>query len=65
MDKSEGLETDTPSTEVMKPEGGPLYDPARFAPTAAVRLSVSPTLRSAQRFWTAKLQADPRSTRHS
>ena len=39
MDKSQALETDTQSTEVMKPGDGPLYDPAGFAQTAAVRLA--------------------------
>lgn len=39
MDKSQALEADTQSTEVMKPGDGPLYDPAGFAQTAAVRLA--------------------------
>jgi hypothetical protein len=39
MDESQALETDTQSTEVMKPGDGPLYDPAGFAQTTAVRLA--------------------------
>jgi hypothetical protein len=41
MDKSQALEPDTESTEVMKPGDGPLYDPAGFAQTAAMRLAAS------------------------
>ena len=39
MDESHALEADTQSTEVMKRGDGPLYDPAGFAQTAAVRLA--------------------------
>ena len=39
MDESQALEADAQSTEVMKPGDGPLYDPAGFAQTAAVRLA--------------------------
>lgn len=39
MDESQALEADVQSTEVMKPGDGPLYDPAGFAQTAAVRLA--------------------------
>jgi hypothetical protein len=39
MDESQALEADTQSAEVMKPGDGPLYDPAGFAQTAAVRLA--------------------------
>ena len=38
MDESQALEADAQSTEVMKPGDGPLYNPAGFAQTAAVRL---------------------------
>lgn len=39
MDEGQALETDTQSAKVMKPGDGPLYDPAGFTQTTAVRLA--------------------------
>ncbi len=39
MDESQALEADMQSAEVMKPGDGPLYVPAGFAETDAVRLA--------------------------